>query len=135
GRIEVFRGSPEVILDTACNADAMTALARTLRHLWPAGEFVALLGFLADKDPGSFRSLARLCRCVVVTEPPHPTRSGSARGTASRLGWVRGRPRVIADPDRAMVSAMKLARREGLPLVVAGSLFLAARARRFLDRA
>lgn len=50
GRVEVLRRDPVVIVDGAHNPQGTTALAETLRSIFPDRKFTFVCGVLADKD-------------------------------------------------------------------------------------
>ncbi len=134
GRIEILKGDPEVIIDSAHTAESARALAAVLSQIAPEG-FELLLSVSADKNlDGVLEALLPSARRVWVTRA-EPLRSLPPRVLAQ---LVRERAptlplEVVDDPEQAAQRA-----RAGLPpgirLCATGSIYLAGVARRVLRR-
>jgi dihydrofolate synthase / folylpolyglutamate synthase len=132
GRIEILKGDPEVIIDSAHTAESARALAAVLAQIAPEG-FELLLSVSADKNLGGvLDALLPSARRVWVTRA-EPLRSLPPEALAE---FVRERApslpiEVIDDPEKAAGRA-----RDGLPpgirLCATGSIYLAGVARRVL---
>lgn len=134
GRFEVIPGEPSVILDGAHNLDGAGVLSSTLSAVLDGVKPVAVTGFSADKDyKGMLEALAPNILKVVATAPGH-TRSGAKDPSlvvdeALRLGLEA---EVAAIPAEALSMGMALASKEGVPLLVCGSLYLIGEIRELL---
>jgi dihydrofolate synthase/folylpolyglutamate synthase len=127
GRLEVFEGTPPVIVDSGHNVDAMRAVARYLDEYYPQG-VTLVFGAMADKDyRGMIDVLAPRVRHVIVT------RSSSERAVD---------PEVLREilPDavvtRSLEDAVGHARTHFADetVLVTGSVYLAGEALRTLRR-
>lgn len=139
GRLEVIdHEGLTVIVDGAHNPDGVTVLAATLEELapeLPAGRATLLLGVMRDKEVDQMLDalmqppLLRGARCV-ATSVPETERALPAAELAARWSPRAGSPVVaLDDADDALDRALELARGEGGPLVIAGSLYLVGRLR------
>lgn len=121
-RMEIISESPFVLLDGAHNPDGAAALAEYLKNR--SGEFTAIIGVMADKDYKEV--LARtlpLCRAAVaVTVAGMPRSLTAERLCAAASQYCCAIPAECY--DNAVMKALELA--DGGPLVVFGSLYLAA---------
>jgi dihydrofolate synthase/folylpolyglutamate synthase len=143
GRLELRRlDGLWVIFDGAHNPDGATVLAATVDELassLPAGRATLLTGVMADKDvAGMLRAWAGSKVLgganIVATGVPESERALPAADLASAWSRLVGRPvdGVADDANDALEAAVGLARRDGGPLVVAGSLYLVGHARALL---
>jgi dihydrofolate synthase/folylpolyglutamate synthase len=132
GRIEILKGDPEVIIDSAHTAESARALAAVLSQIAPEG-FELLLSMSADKNlDGVLEALLPSARRVWLTRA-EPLRSLPPEVLAQ---LVRERAptlplEVVEDPEQAA----KRARAElqpGIRLCATGSIYLAGVARRVL---
>jgi dihydrofolate synthase/folylpolyglutamate synthase len=139
GRLEVIaHGELTVIVDGAHNPDGVTVLASTLEELapeMPAGRATLLLGVMRDKEVDEMLDalmrppVLRAARCV-ATSVPETERALPAAELAARWSPRAGSPvAALDDADEALDRALELAREEGGPLVIAGSLYLVGRLR------
>jgi dihydrofolate synthase/folylpolyglutamate synthase len=132
GRIEILKGDPDVIIDSAHTAESARALAAVLAQIAPEG-FELLLSVSADKNLGGvLDALLPGARRVWVTRA-EPLRSLPPRELAA---LVRERApavplEVVADPEKA-VELARDALPQGLRLCATGSIYLAGVARRVL---
>jgi dihydrofolate synthase/folylpolyglutamate synthase len=140
GRLELRQiDGLSVIFDGAHNPDGAAVLATTVDELadsLPAGRATLLTGVMADKDvEGMLRALVGSKVLgganLVATGVPESERALPAADLAS--AWIRHSGRgvddVADDTDVALEAALRLARRDGGPLVVTGSLYLVGRVR------
>ena len=120
-RQEVLRRNPLVLLDGAHNPDGVAALAGTLSALCSERPTL-ILGMLADKDfERSVATLAPLCASVITLRVPNPrtlTAAALARAVRPYCADVRA--------ARSYRQALAWAGEAAGPVVVAGSLYLAA---------
>ncbi|MBX7105589.1 MAG: bifunctional folylpolyglutamate synthase/dihydrofolate synthase [Gemmataceae bacterium] len=130
-RMEVFRGPPLTILDSAHNVDSAQSLLQTLLESLPPLPVTLLYASSSDKDVrGILHELLPSMSRVVVTQF---TRNPRAVPPASLGGMARGiRPElplaVVDDP----VAALEMARRDAELLLVCGSVYLAGELRELL---
>ncbi len=123
GRLELFPGRPELILDGAHNPAGAAAMAAALREHFPDRRVRLVLGVLADKDaPGILDALAEAGPQLVCTRVPNPRTLAPEELAA--LARARGLATVVEpEPTAALERAMAEADPEEL-VVAAGSLYL-----------
>jgi dihydrofolate synthase/folylpolyglutamate synthase len=137
GRLELMPGTvkPAIWVDGAHNEDKIRAVTREAIGLSNGGPLpVIVFGMLRSKDPSSILSpLGIAASSVIVTEPsvhgkaPRPAEALAREVSASGFA---GAIHVEREPDKAVRCAEAIARREGAPLLVTGSMYLAGQARR-----
>jgi dihydrofolate synthase/folylpolyglutamate synthase len=125
GRLELFTGRPEVLLDGAHNPAGMEAMVGSLPPELAVRRTVAVVSVLGDKDAGAMVGALRGVVAEVVA-----TRSSHARAVPSADLAARAREaglaaRAVEDPVAALAVARGLAGPDGAVLV-AGSLYLLA---------
>jgi dihydrofolate synthase/folylpolyglutamate synthase len=137
GRLELMPGTvkPAIWVDGAHNEDKIRAATREAIGLSKGGPLpVIVFGLLRSKDPSSiFAQLGTAASRVIVTEPSvHGKASRSAEALARELSasGFAGAIHVEPEPDNAVRYAEAIARREGAPLLVTGSMYLAGQVRR-----
>jgi dihydrofolate synthase/folylpolyglutamate synthase len=126
GRFEVINGDPLVILDGAHNPDGAKALSETLRHVMGGRKPVAIMGFSADKQyVQMIKTLAGGISSLIGTDIAH-TRSGCVKcSDIAEAGNALGvKSACIESHEDALQKGQELARSEGVPLLVCGSLYL-----------
>lgn len=132
GRTEVVARSPFVVLDGAHNPAAAAALAGCVARV-PEGRVAVVLAIAADKDAaGIIAALAPVCGHVFVTrfvENPRAIDPDRLAEIARHAG--AGHVVVAADPAKATAAARECVPDDGL-VVITGSLFLVAEARRLI---
>ena len=126
GRLEMFPGSPAVVIDGAHNPAGMRAMVGELPAV--AGgrtPVVAVVSVLGDKDAAAMvGALAGVADRIVATRSSH-ARAVAADDLAA-IATGLGRPAsAVSDPARALDEARAAAGPGGL-VVVAGSLYLLA---------
>jgi dihydrofolate synthase / folylpolyglutamate synthase len=134
GRLEWVEGDPPMLLDGAHNPSGARALGA---YLEDRGPYVLVFGVMADKDVrGLARELFPRAVAVVLTRP-RGRRSASPRTIARIAPPLARAPYAEARPRRALALARRLAREAGpgVPVVVAGSLYLVGEVKAFLSRA
>lgn len=144
GRLEVRRHDGVlIVLDGAHNPDGAAALADALEDLraaLPEGRPTLLLGVLRDKDVGAMLHALRRGEALresrlVATRVPDTERALDARSVARAWAALPGAAPADAISDdvaAALEAALRLARTDGGPLVVAGSLYLVGHVRGLL---
>jgi dihydrofolate synthase/folylpolyglutamate synthase len=132
GRIEILKGDPEVVIDSAHTAESARALVSVLLQFAPEG-YELLISVSADKNlAGVLGALLPAARRVWVTRA-EPLRSLPPAELAT---LVRERApsvaiEVIDDPEKATLRARE-SLAPGLRLCATGSIYLAGVARRVL---
>ena len=125
GRLEMFPGRPDVLLDGAHNPAGMEAMVASLPAELAGRRPVAVVSVLGDKDAAAMVGALRGVVSEVIA-----TRSSHARAVPSQELAARAREagipaRAIEDPAAALAAARELAGAGGAVLV-AGSLYLLA---------
>jgi dihydrofolate synthase/folylpolyglutamate synthase len=136
GRLERVLASPEVLVDLAHTPAAIQALVAAVHQLPGHGQLVLVTGVSHDKDRrailGPLLGLADrvICTCAAERGAPADEICRLAREMAPEL-LVSSSPTVPG----AVALALETARAEGMRVLVAGGLFLAAEARAVLRAA
>ncbi len=137
GRLEWMAGTvnPAVWIDGAHNRDKILAVTREAIHLFSGGPPpVIVFGMLRGKDPlPIFAKLAAAASSIVLTEPTvHGRESLAADALAGAVNasGIPGTIHVEPEPDTAVRCAEAIARRDGAPVLVTGSMYLAGEVRR-----
>ncbi len=137
GRMEPVAVRPTVLLDGAHNQASAKALAEALRSLYPHTKKTLVLGISQDKDVAAIcRQLAPCAQTIVVTRAAHsralpvPALEQVARGCLTGLPGKR--VLLSAASCKQALRIAKNAAGAGGIVVVCGSLFLAAEARKLL---
>jgi dihydrofolate synthase/folylpolyglutamate synthase len=133
-RMQVVRRQPWVIVDGAHNADSFNKLFAGLRRHFTFERMTLVLAVMADKDLagiGQQIEAADVSR-VVVTAVAHPRAARPAELAALLRERMPGAvTTVAADTGAALAEALNAADPQDL-IVVAGSLYLAGEALRWL---
>jgi dihydrofolate synthase/folylpolyglutamate synthase len=133
GRLERVEGDPPLLLDGAHNPAGARALGA---YLGGRGPYVLLFGVMADKDVrGMARALFPPAIAIVLTRP-RGTRAAGPRAILRRVPRLARRAHSEPRPLRALALARRLARERGpgVPVVVAGSLYLVGEVVALLSR-
>ena len=128
GRLEILPGRPTIILDGAHNRGAAETLADEVRGLVGARKVRLLFGSMHDKDwPSMLPALCGVSREVFLTRTP--TERGAPPASLSSA-LPRGLPAtVVEDPVAAISRLAADRRRQDVPILVTGSLYLVAAVR------
>ena len=128
-RIEVISRDPLIILDGAHNPDGAKALAQSLEGV---GKYVAVVSVMRDKDvEGCLKHLLWNAKTVVATKCENP-RAMDAHELAELCKNHCGNVLPIENPEKAVETALELS--GGIPVVICGSLYLAAQVRDFVRK-
>jgi len=129
GRMEVLADDPVILSDGAHNPDGMAALAAALREEFPDIRWVAVLGAMADKDvPAMLANLGGLVASAHTAAADSP-RALPAPEMAALVGDHLG---VDATPHPSVATAVSAAMASGEPVLITGSIYVVAEARRAL---
>lgn len=128
-RFEIIAGDPLLILDGGHNPAAFKALCESMRRFVPGG-FDMIIGMTAEKDyETSISMIAPLCRNITVTSAVH-SRTPALTPEALAAVCRKYCKNVSVVPDHAHLVPI-IAMRD-IPLLVCGSLYLAAELRPLL---
>jgi dihydrofolate synthase / folylpolyglutamate synthase len=137
GRLEQMPGTldPAVWIDGAHNEDKIAALTAETARLFGGGPPpVIVFGMLSSKDPMPLLAkLGSAASSVVLTEPVVVGRESltlDALANALTSAGHGGAIHIEPDPEGAVRFAEGVARREGAPVLVTGSMYLAGQVRR-----
>lgn len=129
GRMELVAGDPLILTDGAHNPQGMHALATALREEFPDIRWVAVVGAMADKDvPAMLRHLDGLVQEVHSAAADSP-RALEAETMAS---LARERLGVDATAHASVAAAVAEAMATGDPILITGSIYVVAEARKAL---
>jgi dihydrofolate synthase/folylpolyglutamate synthase len=133
GRLEELSGDPPAVLDAAHNPDGAAALAEALPEVAAGRPVVAVLAILAEKDAAAMvAALAPALDRAVCTELPTGRRTFEAAALARSCAAASLPAEAEPDFAAAVAGARELAREAGGVLLVAGSHYALAPARRAL---
>ena len=123
-RMELLQQEPFVLLDGAHNQAGAEALARSLTRLG-AGKATMICGMLADKDwHGAVSRFLPFAQELLAVTPQSPRAL-----PAEKLAAFAREEGVPARPCADGREAWRLAREKGTPVIICGSLYLAAELR------
>jgi dihydrofolate synthase/folylpolyglutamate synthase len=129
GRMEIVSQDPLILTDGAHNSDGMAALAAALREEFPATRWTAVLGVMSDKDVA-----AMLGHLGDAIGEAHTAAADSprARGAEEMADLIRRHLDVPATPHPSVAAAVAAAMATGDPVLITGSIYVVAEARRAL---
>jgi dihydrofolate synthase/folylpolyglutamate synthase len=123
GRLEVFDGTPRIVIDGAHNPAGMQALATSLGDVFAGIRPVAVVSVLQDKDVAAMLApLIPLCSGLVATQSSH-RRAADPEHLAVAARQQGADCVVVGDPHTALERALVSAGPQG-GVVVCGSLYL-----------
>lgn len=125
GRLELFPGRPDVLLDGAHNPAGMEAMVASLPAELAGRRPVAVVSVLGDKDAGAMVGALRDVVAEIVATRSSHARAVPAEALAARAREAGVPSRAVDDPGAALDEARALAGPDGAVLV-AGSLYLLA---------
>ncbi|MCH7699034.1 MAG: bifunctional folylpolyglutamate synthase/dihydrofolate synthase [Chloroflexi bacterium] len=127
GRIEFLKQRPAIIADGAHNRDSARALVQTLRDDFGLTNVTLVVGSSGDKDIEALaEELAPLAVQMIATRSRHP-RAMNPREIAEAF-LEREVPIAVEEPVGSAIDAA-IAQAGSGPVVICGSLFVAAEAR------
>jgi dihydrofolate synthase/folylpolyglutamate synthase len=137
GRLERMPGTakPAIWIDGAHNEDKVAALAAEAVDRIGGGALpVIVVGMLSSKDAsGILAKLAPVASSIVTTEPSvsgrDPLAAQELAGAVAASGFA-GAVHSEPNPDAAVRFAEVIAKREGAPVLVTGSMYLTGQVRR-----
>jgi dihydrofolate synthase/folylpolyglutamate synthase len=123
GRLEVFDGTPPVVLDGAHNPAGMAALVASVPEGLGGVRPVAVVSVLGDKDAAAMLGmLAPACAAVVATRSAH--RRAASPERLAGLAAAAGTPAEVVDDPRAALERARALAGPGGVVLVCGSLYL-----------
>lgn len=130
GRFEIFSKNKSYIVDGAHTAEAMQSVVSTLNELWPQQKFLLVFGVSDDKNKKALADCWQSAVCgVVITRSSHPRAAIFSLNEIEEL-FPNIQVRLMRNVSEAMALASSW---KNAPIVIiCGSLFVAAEARRWL---
>jgi dihydrofolate synthase/folylpolyglutamate synthase len=128
GRCQIISKDPFIIVDGAHNAAGARALSDTIKELKIARPRTLILGIQAYKDiNGILEAMVPLADIIIVTRSSHP-QAANLEEIARRID---GKLVILIN---SVGEAVAVARGFGHPVIVAGSLFVAAEVLKTTDK-
>jgi len=133
GRFEIAQQSPPIILDCAHNRDSALKLRLTLEEYFPGKKSLLIFGASEDKDiNGMLKELMPIVEEVMVVKSFH-TR-GIEQEKLLKLAKSYGQPvNIVEHIPEAIETALQRSS-DRTVVVVTGSIFVVAEARKFLEK-
>lgn len=123
-RFEVISNDPLVIFDGAHNPEGIAAAVESIRHYFGKERVYVLTGVLRDKDYNIIASdISKVASRAFTLTPDNP-RALSAEEYAEVLKEKGVEATPYPDIESALSAAREEARRDGVPLICMGSLYL-----------
>ena len=122
-RFDVRKEDPYLIFDGGHNPDCIDALCKSLQSFSGEQKYYIVTGVLADKDyPAMYEMLQQYAAGFVCITPPN-RRALSAQDLSEYLRRFE-KPVEIAATYEDAVKRIKELRRDGIPVLVTGSLYI-----------
>lgn len=130
GRFEIIRHKePLIIIDGAHNVQAAANLKSEISSLIPNNKCVLLCGVMSTKDvEGITKELSQIASTVIVTSPA-PPKSLPTDELREMFTGKCDEVYAVEDVEGALDMALQIAQKNSVPLIVAGSLYLAGKVR------
>ena len=123
-RFEVISNDPLVIFDGAHNPEGIAAAVESIRHYFGDKRVYVLTGVLRDKDYNIIASdISKVASRAFTLTPDNP-RALSAEEYAEVLKEKGVEATPYPDIESALSAARETAKRDGVPLICMGSLYL-----------
>ena len=130
GRFEILQRDPPMVVDSAHNRDSALRLRQAVDDYFPERDLVLVFGASEDKDiPGMLAELLPRAQEVVFTQSIHPRAMSPDRLTEQARPYglkIHSAPSI----ETALEVARQLVHPKNGLLLVTGSLFIAAGARK-----
>ncbi len=131
-RFEIVSTCPFVVLDMAHNVDSFKALINTIDEVLPGREVTFVLGFCEDKDlKGIAKQLKGIAKNIILTKADHPRSYLWKDEDASNL--FSGESTMVCNNINEAIEKAHILTNKNDVIVIAGSIFVAAHAREFLN--
>ncbi|MGN0454101.1 MAG: bifunctional folylpolyglutamate synthase/dihydrofolate synthase [Ruminococcus sp.] len=131
-RLEIMGKSPLVILDGAHNPNGIKALADSLCTLVPHSDKICIMGMMSDKDSVSSIELLENTFTEVICVDVENPRSLKAEELAQECKGHFKNVKAVGSPVSAFDYAYEKAQKDGLCLVICGSLYLCGEIRPYI---
>jgi dihydrofolate synthase/folylpolyglutamate synthase len=126
GRMHLFRGEPEILIDGAHSPMAVESLLESIRGIWPGKRLITIFAANRDKDlEGMISQIAPETHKLILTRFDWP-RAARPEEIAKFLGEGTEATRC-----ETLASALEIAKEEALPtdlILITGSLYLVGEA-------
>ncbi len=130
-RFEIVGKNPAIVLDAAHNPQSCQKLAETIKKIFPSQKVILIFGSSYDKDiRGMAPHLQAISQKVILTRARHPRALGWTQKLAKEI-FEKEDFIITASVKEACSQALRLAGKKSV-IVVTGSLFVAAEARKIL---
>jgi dihydrofolate synthase/folylpolyglutamate synthase len=130
-RFEIVGKNPAIVLDAAHNPQSCQKLAETIKKIFPSQKVILIFGSSYDKDiRGMAPHLQAISQKVILTRARHPRALGWTQKLAKEI-FQKEDFIITASVKEACSQALRLAGKKSV-IVVTGSLFVAAEARKIL---
>jgi len=126
GRFELVSKKPLAIVDVAHNPSSFSVLQRNLKLYYPGRKVILIFGVSSDKDAKAMLKAIAYDK-LILTSSKHP-RAAKAKDLKQAL---RAKAAITSSVVGALGEARRLYKPNSL-ILVSGSLFLAAQAKRFI---
>ncbi len=123
-RFELMRRDPIVICDGGHNPQGVAAAVKSIQTYFPEQKVNIISGVMADKDYDEMIESLRPIANRVYTVAPDLPRALPAEEYASHFRMHRIEANAYASVKEAYDAAIEDSRREGIPLLCLGSLYL-----------
>jgi len=129
GRMEIVADDPVILTDGAHNPDGMAALAAALREEFPGKRWVAVLGAMTDKD---IRVMLGHLDGLVGEAHTAAADSPRALGSEEMAALAGEHLHVPTTAHPSVAAAVEAAMATGDPVLITGSIYVVAEARKAL---
>jgi dihydrofolate synthase/folylpolyglutamate synthase len=133
-RFEKIRETPELVIDGAHTPKSMEQCALTFRSLYGEGG-VLIFGCAAGKNAAAMaETLVPHFSCIIITTPGTFKKSSpeDVYNIFKEKAGANTELLLIPETEQAIEKALMLGKERGLPILGAGSFYLAAEIRRAL---
>ncbi len=132
GRFEILSQKPAIVVDAAHNRSSAARLMQTINQYYPSHRLRLIFGASDDKDiEGMFAELLPRAEEVIFTQSIHP-RSFHAEQLIQLAEKYPLKKSVIVPLEKAVEEAIRALDSLDAVLLVTGSIFVAAGARKFV---
>ncbi len=122
GRFEVLSKTPLLIFDGGHNLHGVVAVAESIKEYFGGEKIIFLTGVLADKDHCKMAKVLEHFARKVFAVTPDSARALSAADYAEN--FTDGMAEICASFEEAIKKSLALAKKENLPVVAVGSLYM-----------
>ena len=131
-RFEVLSKNPLIILDGAHNPNGIEALKNALNTHIKGVKPICIMGMLSDKDSKSSVKILERMFSTIFTVPVDNPRSLSAEELKAECVDYFENVISCENPFQAFDKALTLSKKQQLPIIICGSLYLAGEIRPYI---